>query len=90
MGFHRGRIRLDKSGDISQYLDQVPAGSICLGVVQVGTAAPGALIYVESTREYWQLDLSGRTKLVTRKVQAALDALGDDSQSQQTSGSQAK
>ena len=90
MGFHRGRIRLNKSGDISQYLDQVPAGSVCLGVVQVGTAAPGALVYVESTQEYWQVDLSGRTKLVTRKVQAALDAMGNNGQDQQTSGPQAR
>lgn len=91
MSFHRGRIRIDILGDASQYLTRFtgPAGSECLGIVQVGAAEPGALIYVESTGEYWQIDLQGQTRLMTRKVQAALSALGKSGQNQESSGPQA-
>lgn len=86
MGFHRGRIRIDPAGDYSQHIDDIPAGAECLGVVQVGTAKPGALIHVLATGEYWQVDRENTTKLLTRKVIAALDSLGSQTDQGQRNG----
>lgn len=69
---NRDRIAVDKYGNWKQYLKKIPPGHQAMGVVQVGSEEPGALVRVVDTDVFVQLSDAGMRTLDQRKVRAAL------------------
>jgi hypothetical protein len=68
---NRGRIVVDLCGDWRAYTNTLPRGSRAIGAVE-RDGEPGALVLIEATGRYAQVNAGAIRNLDQRKVSAAL------------------
>ncbi len=71
---NRSRIMVDRNGAWRLYATTIPARSRALGTVTRGTGDTGALVLIEATGIYVQVNASVIRTLDQRKVRAALES----------------
>lgn len=73
---NRGRVTVDLNGDWRLYTNTIPANSTPLGTVTRDESDTGALVHIESTGIYVQINAGAIRSLDGRKVSAALGTAG--------------
>ena len=69
---NRGRLSVDLGGKWRLYTNTIPAGSRAIGTVKRGDGDTGALVLIESTGQYVQINAGGLRSLDQRKIAAAV------------------
>ena len=77
---NRGRLAADTNGNWRLYTDTIPANSTPLGTVTRGETDTGALVRIETTGAYVQVNAGAIRSLDGRKVAAALGTAGRPSE----------
>lgn len=73
---NRGRLAVDTNGDWRLYTNTIPANSTPLGTVTRDESDIGALVRIEATGVYVQVNAGAVRSLDGRKVAAALGTAG--------------
>lgn len=73
---NRGRLVVDTNGNWRLYTNTIPANSTALGTVTRDEGDTGALVRIEVTGVYVQVNAGAIRSLDGRKVAAALGAAG--------------
>lgn len=73
---NRGRLTVDANGNWRLYTNTIPANSTPLGTVTRDEGDTGALVRIEATGAYVQVNASAIRSLDGRKVAAALGTAG--------------
>jgi len=77
---NRGRLTVDTNGNWRLYTNTIPANSTPLGTVTRDESDTGALVRIETTGAYVQVNASVMRSLDGRKVAAALGTAGRPSE----------
>ena len=73
---NRGRLVVDTNGNWRLYTNTIPANSTALGTVTRDEGDTGALVRIEATGVYVQVNAGAARSLDGRKVAAALGTAG--------------
>ena len=73
---NRGRLAVDTNGNWRLYTNTIPANSTPLGTVTRDESDTGALVRIETTGAYVQVNAGAILRLDGRKVAAALGIAG--------------
>jgi hypothetical protein len=73
---NRGRLTVDTSGNWRLYTNTIPANSTPIGTVTRDQSDTGALVRIEATGVYVQVNAGAARPLDGRKVAAALGTAG--------------
>jgi hypothetical protein len=73
---NRGRLTVDPDGNWRLYTNTIPAGSTALGTVSREAGDTGALVRIEATGLYVQVNAGALRSLDGRKVAAAMGTAG--------------
>lgn len=77
---NRGRLTVDTNGNWRLYTNTIPANSTPLGTVTRDESDTGALVRIETTGAYVQVNAGAIRSLDGRKVAAALGTAGRPSE----------
>lgn len=77
---NRGRLTVDLGGNWRLYTNTIPANSTALGTVTRDGIETGALVRIESTGTYVQVNAGAMRNLDGRKVAAAMGTAGRPSE----------
>ncbi len=69
---NRGRLTVDTDGNWRLYTHILPPGSRAIGVITSGSTEAGALVLIEATAQYVQINAGVMRNLPQHKVRGAL------------------